>query len=126
MESMPISVKTRAIAGQIVEMIQITAKVLLTMKVYVESQKSRKIDIEVFGRGKIRVAYESVWILGFGGFHKPAQEGASVIGSVPAHDLRWNLVADEVSEYRCVSPASFDASDDGLAHFGLNLPGIQK
>src|SRR4249919_3084259 len=96
------------------------------MKIDVKSKKISKIGLEIFRGRKIGIANQHIRIGRFGYINQLTKEPANALGTIPAHNLRGNLIAHQIRQYGGMSPVCADALDDGIANFCTSTGGVKK
>src|SRR5262245_46004774 len=96
------------------------------MKIDVKRQKIRKVGLEIFRRRKIGIAHQHIGIGRFGYINQLMEKFANPLSAIPAHDLRRNLVAHQVSQHGGVFSTSTDAAGDRVTDFCASARGVKK
>src|ERR1700685_4485325 len=90
------------------QMSEVAAEVLLAMQIDVERNEIEKTQIEIFRRRIVRVSEQRARIDLFTEVAQLGEKTADRAGTVPAHDIRANLVADAVGGDRLAELARFE------------------
>src|SRR5258708_38066423 len=105
---------------------QIATKILFAMKIDIKGKKISKVGLEIFRRRKIRIANQHIRIGRFGGINQLTKEPANTLGTIPAHNLRGNLIADQMRQSGGKAPACAGALGGGAGSLRARPGGGNK
>jgi hypothetical protein len=116
----------RAVDREIVEAREIAAERPLLMQIDVEAEEIGEVDGQILGRGKVRVADETVGMDLLDRRHQPLEKAAHALGTMPAHDVGRDLVADEIGKKSAVPVEAAHRVGDAADDVGLEKRIIEE
>src|SRR5687767_6440922 len=99
---------------------------MFPVKVNIKGEEISKLGFEVFGGRKVGITHEGVGVGCFDDIDELAEKVANPLGAIPAHNLRRNLIAHQVSEYCGMASAGPGALRDSLSDLRLRASRVQK
>src|SRR5262249_19274153 len=86
----------------------------LVMQIDIEADEIREIDSQIFSRGIVGIANERIAVFRLDGRYEASQKAAHRLRAVPANNVRWDFVADEIGENTRVTIALAHPGNDHL------------